>query len=440
MKPAPEYYNIPIKLIEMGDRIRTHMGDLEGLADSIKKYGLLHPIVVTPQGKKFLLVAGGRRLGAAIILGAVDIAAHYLSDLSPEEVRAIELEENLKRQDLEWEEECIAVRALHQLKTDADEGWTMEQTAELIGIELNWLSRRLSVAEALEAGDATIKSSVGANAAYNILARKGKRALDDAVGNMLAVEEGEEPVKKGSLHTIFADSFLNPDWTKRVEGEQKFNLIHCDFPYGISHNKSGQGKAASWDNAYSDSTDIYFELLDSFCKADFIADSAHLMFWFSMNFYGETVYALTEAGWKVDPFPLMWHKSDNHGILPDPSRGPRRVYETALLASRGDRRIIRPVSNVVAHPVGTKQHLSEKPCEVVSHFFRMLCDDSSRVLDPTCGSGTALAAAKSLGAKYVIGLDIDPDSVSLATRNLRSATADSSAEPDPSPGDVPAQP
>src|SRR5690606_15860787 len=106
--------------------------------------------------------------------------------------------------------------------------------------------------------------------------------------------------------------------------------------------------------------DVYWRLVDTLGASmrNVVAESAHLIFWFSMDYYADTKVALEGMGWSVNPFPLIWFKSDNSGILPDPSRGPRRVYETAFLASRGDRKIIQAVSNVFAAPVVKRIHMS----------------------------------------------------------------------------------
>jgi len=59
----------------------------------------------------------------------------------------------------------------------------------------------------------------------------------------------------------------------------------------------------------------------------------------------------------------------------------------------------------------------------------MLCDENTIMLDPTCGSGSSLRAAESLGAKYVLGLEINKDYANLArealekSRRLRKAEA-----------------
>lgn len=55
-----------IAAIKVGKRHRRDLGDIDLLAASMANIGLLHPIVVTPDG---LLICGERRLRAAKLLG-----------------------------------------------------------------------------------------------------------------------------------------------------------------------------------------------------------------------------------------------------------------------------------------------------------------------------------------------------------------------------------
>src|SRR5687768_12154610 len=57
---------VPINEIAIGDRARKDNGDLGKLSESLKNVGMIHPIVCDSQMK---LVAGGRRLKAAVLLG-----------------------------------------------------------------------------------------------------------------------------------------------------------------------------------------------------------------------------------------------------------------------------------------------------------------------------------------------------------------------------------
>ena len=66
---------IPITDIKVHDRHRRDLGDIAGLAQSIRALGLLHPIVVDPEHR---LLAGQRRLEACRQLGWPDIEAKVL--------------------------------------------------------------------------------------------------------------------------------------------------------------------------------------------------------------------------------------------------------------------------------------------------------------------------------------------------------------------------
>ena len=59
-----------IDQIKVGFRYRKDLGDLRSLAQSIEEVGLLHPVVVTPEGR---LIAGQRRLEAFRLIGRTDV-------------------------------------------------------------------------------------------------------------------------------------------------------------------------------------------------------------------------------------------------------------------------------------------------------------------------------------------------------------------------------
>ena len=62
---------------------------------------------------------------------------------------------------------------------------------------------------------------------------------------------------------------------------------------------------------------------------------------------------------------------------------------------------------------------------MLKHFFSGLCDHYSRVLDPTCGSGTAIMAAQYYNAEEALGLEISPEFASKAQEWLRNYLAES---------------
>jgi ParB-like nuclease domain len=64
---------MPVDRIRVGERHRKDMGDVSALAASMRELGLLHPVVVRPDGT---LIAGERRLPAAEQLGWTENPRH----------------------------------------------------------------------------------------------------------------------------------------------------------------------------------------------------------------------------------------------------------------------------------------------------------------------------------------------------------------------------
>lgn len=89
---------VPISSIIIGPRRREKLGRLQILKKSIAEHGLIHPILLRGQ----TLIAGHRRLEACRLLEWKTIPARQLSDkqVSDEELRALELDENTAREGL----------------------------------------------------------------------------------------------------------------------------------------------------------------------------------------------------------------------------------------------------------------------------------------------------------------------------------------------------
>jgi len=67
--PEPREARLPLEVIVIGQRHRQRLGDIEGLAESIARVGLLHPPVITPDRR---LISEERRIEAAQLLGWAD--------------------------------------------------------------------------------------------------------------------------------------------------------------------------------------------------------------------------------------------------------------------------------------------------------------------------------------------------------------------------------
>jgi len=109
---------------------------LAELAESIKARGLLQPLVVTPAGEGYMLMAGERRWRAAQLAGLDSVPALIRSD-DPLEVAMIE---NLQRADLTPLEEA---EGLGQLVDRF--GYTHEQLAAMVGKSRPYVSNTLAL-------------------------------------------------------------------------------------------------------------------------------------------------------------------------------------------------------------------------------------------------------------------------------------------------------
>jgi ParB/RepB/Spo0J family partition protein len=380
-------------------RQRRTIDDIGPLADSIRRLGLIHPIVIT---REHLLVAGERRTEACRYLGWDQIPAQYVDEVDPTTLHCIELEENIKRKDLSWQEHNDAIARYHELRA-AEPGWTETKTAAALGLAQQTVNDHLIVKRERNnsrvAESATLRTAV--RTAYAVAERR-------------AADEFDAHVPSGGTYT----PVLNTDFTVWAESYSgpKFNFIHCDFPYGIDAQDSGVNPAG-----YDDSLDTFLKLfktlavfLDNFCSL-----SAHMIFWYSPKHHFITWENLKLLdGFQFDEIPLVWHKADGRGIAPDQQRRPRRVYETAFFGWRGDRKIVKLKDNLFSAPTERQRHPHEKSELALRHFFELCVGPTTRLLDPTVGSGSSLRAAMACGAESVLGIELNEEYADAARRSL----------------------
>lgn len=139
----PEIIEIPCARIVPGgnDRKLFNQTELEGLAASIKAYGLAQPITVRPlSSDMFQIVAGERRFRAVSLLLGWETIPCIVRDLPDDQAAAVMLLENTGRVDLNPIEEANAYRS----RLDRF-GWSLDQVAEAAGVSLDLVRRRISL-------------------------------------------------------------------------------------------------------------------------------------------------------------------------------------------------------------------------------------------------------------------------------------------------------
>ncbi|HYM91294.1 MAG TPA: ParB/RepB/Spo0J family partition protein [bacterium] len=101
--------------------------EFEELVASIRRHGVLQPVVARPADGGYQIVAGERRFRAAQAAGLTSVPA-IVRDISDREALEVALIENLRREDLTPMDRA---RAYHRLATEF--GLTQEEMAEAIG-------------------------------------------------------------------------------------------------------------------------------------------------------------------------------------------------------------------------------------------------------------------------------------------------------------------
>lgn len=473
-------------VILRNERQRSEVEDdveQQHLMDSIRRNGLINPIVVRKDGfPDPVLVAGERRLRAFKSLKMPTIPARFLNEINPIEAAIIELEENIARKDLTWQDTARAIVKLHNLHVEVDPEWTQVKTAIACSISGGIISRYMKVGEYFD--DPRIMESASLTKAESVIGvMEGRRrgaawnSLFESPLNPQKEGEGEEETgpedglpaalltseptgapapgtttgaeAKATAAALFpitiigdvkpepsakpalppkvvrniADAILHEnflEWAPKYKG-RKFNFIHVDFPYGaVEVGPQMKGNEAE---IYADSPEIYINLLNCFCENldRFFARAGWIMFWYSerMGQITRDTFKIKAPSLTVQTHPLIWIHTDNAGISPDHTKYPRHIYDTAMLIGRGNFPLVKMKSDAYGCPTDRRVHPSTKPEPMLKFFFEMFMDEHTQMFDPTCGGGSSLRAAESLGCQRTLGIEANWEYVEPARKELQ---------------------
>lgn len=430
---------IPITDIKIApDRQRQSLDmEHEGeLVNSIFTHGLLHPIALrsTPEG--MTLVAGETRLravtslaelgtpircnGQAIPLGMIPYMD--LGELDPLSAEEVELDENLKRKDLTWQERSAAIARLHHLRQAQAElaGTThsVADTAEELrgrsdGYYQDTVRQDIILAEHLDKPE--VAKAKTSSEAMKILkkvetAERAKR-LGEIVGE--------------SYQPALALTLLQGNCLDHMQSGSlgKFDCIMTDPPYGMGAHKfdSADGRAVAFDHEYDDSLESWEHLMDEFIPLtwDVTKEQAHAYIMCDIDQFPTLRDRMRAVGWRVFRTPLI-HVKINAFRAPWPNHGPRRTYECILFAIRGDRPVIRMAPDVTETPSPDETiHGAAKPVPLYVELLSRSCQPGDRIYDPFAGSGTIFPAAKELQL-FAVGSELNPSYYGLCVERIQS--------------------
>lgn len=188
---------------------------LAQLADSIRKHGIIQPLVVQKQERGYTIIAGERRWRAARMAGLREIPV-VIKNFTSKEVLEISLIENLQREDLNPVEEALGYQRLIQ-----EFSMTQEQVAERVGKNRSTITNSLRllqldadilqmlIDDEISSGHARALLMLEDKALQHELAQKvyqdnlSVRDLEKMV-KVFKEEKKQEPVKK-EKHPVYLD-------------------------------------------------------------------------------------------------------------------------------------------------------------------------------------------------------------------------------------------
>lgn len=168
---------------------------LQELAESIKQYGVIQPLILQKKEKYYEIIAGERRWRAARLAGLKEVPA-IVKDYTPQEIVEVALIENIQREDLNPIEEALTYQRLIQefelKQDDVAERVSKSRAAVTNSMRLLKLDERVQqmlIDEMLSSGHARALLTIeDKNAQYNL----ANKIFDEK----LSVREVEKLVKK----------------------------------------------------------------------------------------------------------------------------------------------------------------------------------------------------------------------------------------------------
>ena len=396
-------------------RIREEKGDISGLAQSIKEHGQIQPILVTYGEGTLELVAGGRRLLACLDLKR-EIHAVVKETCTDIELKRLELEENLQRLDLSWQERSRGTAELHALMqkekgesqpgrstrglAEGQKGHDLKDTASIVKRSYGTVHADIELAKAMEA----FPEIAGAKTA-----KDAKKMLDKIEETIILDEirkrKGEESggFMYAENHYIIGDAIDN----LKSLASNICDFANVDTPYGIDLVNKKKSQVGTGDlktaKEYTEwEASKYWETIPIVAKEVYriLKPNSWMLFWYGQEWYEYVYRTLLEAGFGVDKIPAVWYGGRGRAQTMQPEINLARSYEVFFVCRKGTPIFMkRGIPNVFAVDkldAQYKIHPTEKPLALMQEILKVFLSPGSKGIVPFLGSGNDLRAMYSL--------------------------------------------
>jgi DNA modification methylase len=369
------------------------------IRESFRVYGQLQPVILE---RDFTLVDGMHRLAAARELKMPTIGAVFRDETDRIFLREIELEANIRRAEMVWQDRERAIAELHRMRTAANPNWGQMQTQQLAGLKRpDDVSQAIKLTRMMELFPEIAKAK-SKNQALSWANAKAKHAL-----RVYEVKENASDYSQIEERLILGDSV---EVIKEIPDES-FNAIVTDPPFGIDYDRRSEGQEGSL-TSYKDDEESYLRLLSMAPDMHRVLKRDGWLIWFlGVSWYERVKTVFRSTGFLVDEIPIIWDRSDGRSFTSRPDRYFGRGYDIALHCIKGDPQIVvRGRSNVLRIPpveADEREYLVERPIQLYEELINRLTVPNEIVADFFVGSGSCLAAAAKLRRNF-FGVEQDP--------------------------------
>lgn len=387
---------------------------VEGLAKSIMAVGQLQPVIVRPTDNGTVLVAGLHRLEACKLLG-ISVQCLYEHDVDEVLAREMELEENVQRLDMDWQDRVKAIAAIDKLKRESVPGWSNDMTGALVGTDKGNVSKAVQMSKLMEVFP-ELKEAKSLHQAQNWAKAKAEQA--ERVAEVRASTEDYSDIES----RIWLGNSV--DLIKSVPDES-FKLILTDPPFGVDYDQQTAGTIGQM-SAYEDSADSYRQLLSMAPDLYRVLKPNGFLIWFmGISWYEEAKLAFRKAGFTVDEIPIIWDRSEGRCFTNRPDRWFTKSYDIALHCIKGEPQLVqRNRSNILrVKPVDSDERdlLVERPIGLYEELIKRCTIEGEVVADFFVGSGSCPAAAAKLRRGY-FGCELSPARRATAIQKIKANT------------------
>lgn len=418
-----ELAEIEIGKINNAGRDRQHYKNMDELKLSLTQKGLIHPLAVmryenTYEGFDYFLLAGGRRFKAIKALEWEKVPVRiYPPGLNAFEIKGIELEENLKRDDLTDAERLKLIKKVHdhyvsiygeKVSTSPDaEGHSPTDTARKLGVSRMKINKDLELAQWLE--DVPALADLGD---VKLIKQAIDRAKKKVARERELEEAGIDEVNESTKN--YEDAYHVGDFFSLVKEvpDNSIDLVEIDidYPMEVDHTHTAV-MADKKEGIYTSiSKEDYPEAMKAALKEAYrvIGKNGWCIVWFGMEYHKLLQEWGEEVGFKTSYFYGDWFKGDGYAHCRNPLSNLQHSKEHFFYFRKGAPQLNKPHSDTFTcapTPAAQRNHPYEKPIDLMYEILSTFIKEGSRILVEFVGGGNSLIA----GIKhkcYVWGSDM----------------------------------